>query len=134
MNRLTLALLLLAACSAQAAPAPDRFEPSDLARLADVTEPAFTPDGDFIAYTVTTANTTSDQPQSELWRVRYDGSERVQLTHTPDSNAWRPQWSRDGQSLAFLSDRKDAPAQSDAGKDDDTKTQVWAMPARGGEA
>ncbi len=136
MKRLALLPILFAASHALAAPAPapDRFLPSDLARLADVTEPAFAPDGESIAYTVTTANTKSDQPQSDLWRVRYDGSERVQLTHTPDSSAWRPQWSRDGQSLAFLSDRKDASAQADAAKDDDTKTQVWMMPARGGEA
>jgi dipeptidyl aminopeptidase/acylaminoacyl peptidase len=129
MNRFAMLSILLAACAVRAVAAAETFEPSDLTRLADLTEPAFTTDGQFIAYTVTTANTKTDLPQSDLWRVRYDGSERVQLTHTPDSNAWRPQWSRDGQSLAFLSDRKDASA-----KDDDAKTQVWMMPEHGGEA
>jgi len=124
-----LLLFVLAANTAHAALPPDRFDTSDLARLADVTEPAFSADGESIAYTVTTANTTTDQLQSDLWRVRFDGGERVQLTQTPDSSEWRPQWSRDGQSLAFLSDRK-----VDGAKDEDAKTQVWTMSSRGGDA
>jgi len=135
VNRLALLLILVAANQAHAALPPDRFDTSDLARLADVTEPVFTMDGEFIAYTVTTANTKTDQQQSDLWRVRFDGNEREQLTHTPESSEWRPQWTRDGQSLAFLSDRKDASDRPDAAaKDEDAKTQVWIMPVRGGES
>ncbi|HTA65456.1 MAG TPA: S9 family peptidase [Xanthomonadaceae bacterium] len=139
MRRLALLLVLLACCCAHAALPPDRFDTSDLTRLADVTEPTFTTDGQYIAYTVTTANTATDQPQSDLWRVRYDGSERTQLTSTPDSSEWRPQWSADGRSLAFLSDRK-SQASDDASKadadasSDDAATQVWMMAAHGGEA
>ena len=139
MKQIALLLILLAAIAAATAAPSDRFDASDLARLADVTEPTFSADGQTIAYTVTTSNTTTDEPQSDLWRVRYDGSERVQLTHTPDSNAWRPQWSRDGQSLLFLSDRKAGSAKDDAASskgdaDEDATTQVWAIPSRGGEA
>ena len=79
---------------------------------------------------MSTANLERDEPQSDLWRVRYDGSDRVQLTHTPDSSEWHPQWSADGKWIAFLADRK---LDGEAG-DDDTKTQVWVMPADGGEA
>ncbi len=128
----TLALCLLAwLASAPFAHADDtRFAAADINRLADVGEPALSRDGQFIVYTVTTANPDRDQPQSDLWRVRYDGSARIQLTRTPDSNESRPQWSADGKFIAFLSDRK---VDGDA-TDDDTKTQVWMMPADGGEA
>ncbi|MGH8060646.1 MAG: prolyl oligopeptidase family serine peptidase [Pseudoxanthomonas sp.] len=136
MKTLRLLALLLAtlslaafACCAQATLPDPRFLPSDLARLADLTEPEFAPDGDSLVYTVTTANLQEDKAQSDLWRVRFDGSQRTQLTRTPDSNEWRAQWSADGKSLAFLSDRKQV------GEDEeDATTQVWTMPAAGGKA
>lgn len=129
MKRLACLLLALLACDANAATPEDRFQPSDLARLADLTEPEFAPDGDSLVYTVTTANLQEDKAQSDLWRVHFDGSQRTQLTRTPHSNEWRAQWSVDGKSLAFLSDRKQA------GEDkDDATTQVWTMPAASGKA
>ena len=118
-------LALLTGLGANAADLPaDRFGPADLARLAEVGEPAFTPDGNAIVYTVTVTNTAEDKKQSDLWRVRYDGTERTQLTDTPVHDEWSPAWSPDGRWLAFLSDRGG----------DDAVTQVWAMPAGGGEA
>lgn len=118
-------------CCPGAAQADDtRFNAADINRIADVSEPALSRDGQSIVYTVSTANLERDEPQSDLWRVRYDGTGRVQLTHTPDSSESRPQWSADGKLIAFLADRK---LDGEAG-DDDTKTQVWVMPADGGEA
>jgi dipeptidyl aminopeptidase/acylaminoacyl peptidase len=124
---LTVVVLVLA-CPAHAAdaptPAPSRFTPQDLAHLVDLTEPAFSPDGRAIVYTATSANRADDKSQSDLWRVDFDGSHRVRLTNTPKFAESRPQWSPDGKSIAFLSDR--------GGEDADT--QVWLMPANGGEA
>src|SRR5512139_1519239 len=118
-------LALLTGLGANAADLPaERFGPADLARLAEVGEPAFTPDGNAIVYTVTVTNAAEDKKQSDLWRVRYDGTERMQLTDTPLHDEWSPAWSPDGRWLAFLSDRGG----------DDAVTQVWAMPAGGGEA
>ncbi len=102
----------------------DRFGPADLARLATVGEPAFAPDGESIVYTVTVTNSTEDKQQSDLWRVGYDGRDRMQVTSTPKHDESAPAWSPDGRWLAFLSDRGD----------EDAQTQVWAMPAGGGEA
>ena len=117
--------------SSGAAQADDtRFSVADIHRIADISEPALSRDGASIVYSVSTANLERDEPQSDLWRVRYDGTGRVQLTHTPDSNEGRPQWSADGRFIAFLSDRK---VDGEAG-DDDSKTQVWVMPSDGGEA
>jgi dipeptidyl aminopeptidase/acylaminoacyl peptidase len=124
---LFLPLMLIAPCAATfatATPLPG-ITPADLARIAEVAEPAFSPDGEWVAYTVGTANLAADKSQTDLWRVRYDDArERVQLTRTPESDEWRPQWSPDGRSLAFLSDRGG----------DDATTQVWLMPASGGDA
>ena len=120
-------LLLLAPCAATFAATPPLpgFTPADLARLVDVTEPAFSPDGEWVAYTVTSANLDTDQPQSDLWRVRYaDARVSMQLTRTPETDEWQPQWSPDGRSLAFLSDRGG----------EEATTQVWLMAANGGEA
>jgi len=133
MKRILWPSLLLVAlyCNSGAAQADDtRFNAADINRVADIGEPVLSPDGNAIVYTVSTANLERDEPQSDLWRVRYDGSGRVQLTHTPDSSESHPQWSGDGKFIAFLADRKlDGEA-----SDDDTKTQVWVMPADGGEA
>lgn len=129
--RLTLLLpLLLAAASASARADEARFGVADLDRLADVSQPAMSRDGRYVVYTVTTANLERDQPQSDLWRVRYDGGAPVQLTHTPDADESQPQWSADGKWLAFLSDRKVGGAQDG----EEAKPQVWLMPADGGEA
>jgi len=114
--------LLAAPGTAQSA--NDRFGPDDLARLATVSEPALSPDGRLLAYTVETINSAADKQQSDLWRVAWDGGQPQVLTHTPDSSEWQPQWILDGRWLAFLADRGG----------DDANTQVWMMPADGGEA
>lgn len=123
-------VLLCLLLNAPALAADDGFQASDLARLADVTEPDLSADGNTVVYTVTTANLEEDASQSDLWRVDHDGSDRTQLTHTPDSSEWRPQWSADGRWIAFLSDRKLDPKD----EDEDATTQVWLMPATGGDA
>jgi dipeptidyl aminopeptidase/acylaminoacyl peptidase len=114
----------LLASSAQAAEPPSRFGVDDLARLVDLTEPALSPDGKIVVYTASSANLTEDASQSDLWRVDYASGKRTRLTNTPKHDESRPQWSPDGKSIAFLSDRGG----------EEATTQVWSMPANGGEA
>jgi dipeptidyl aminopeptidase/acylaminoacyl peptidase len=104
--------------------ADDLFGPADLKRIADVAEPALSPDGEYVVYTVATTNVAEDERFSDLWRVRFDGSGRTQLTQTTDVSESHPQWSPDGRSIAFLAARGG----------DDATTQVWLLPAAGGEA
>ena len=108
--------------TALAAGAP--FTVDDLVRLAAVAEPDFSPDGEFLVYSMEAANLEIDEPVSDIWRVRWDGSDRRALTSTPNDSEWRPSYSPDGRSIAFLSDRGG----------EDVLMQVWLMPAAGGEA
>ncbi|MFL6789258.1 MAG: S9 family peptidase [Sphingomicrobium sp.] len=123
IDRVILAGLLATSPAAAASPG-NLFGPEDLARLAAVAEPALSPDGRWLAYSVKTTNAAADKQQSDLWRVNWDGNERTALTHTSDDSEWLPQWSADGRWLAFLADRGG----------EDAKAQVWLMPADGGEA
>jgi dipeptidyl aminopeptidase/acylaminoacyl peptidase len=100
------------------------FQVADLDLLVDLATPVFAPDGQRLAYSISTADVDRDEAQSDLWTVSWDGSERRALTSTPDSSEWQPAYSPDGKWLAFLSDRGEA----DAG------VQVWIMPAQGGAA
>ncbi len=53
----------------------------------------FSKDGQWVAYTA--------YPEGTLWRMRSDGSERVQLTSSP-LVAYMPRWSPDGAQIAFM--------------------------------
>jgi len=101
-----------------------RFTVDDLVRLATVSGPDFSPDGEHLVYSVETANFETDSPVSDLWRVRWDGSGRRALTNTPEASEWSPAHSPDGRFIAFLSDRGG----------EDAVAQVWLLPAAGGEA
>lgn len=99
----------------------------DLAKLHRVGEPQVSPDGLWIAYTVTTVNVAEDKSSSQLWMVSWDGKQDIQLTFGKE-DAGSPQWSPDGRWLAFTSSRQgDLP---DAVKG----SQVWLLDRRGGEA
>ena len=94
----------------------------DLAALREVSEPEISPDGAWVAYVVRTTEVDDDRMSSDIWMVRWDGAETVQLTHTGESER-QPRWSPDGRYLAFLTARGEG-----------AKTQVWLMARAGGEA
>lgn len=97
-------------------------ELADLARLRGVSDPQLSPDGQWVAYTVTAVDTARDKTDSDIWMASWDGTQNIRLTFSKENES-SPRWSPDGRYLAFLSGR-------DAGKG----AQVWLLDRRGGEA
>ena len=64
---------------------------------------AWSPDGDWIVYRDSTRGMNDDD---EIFVARADGSERRNLTEDP-ANDWGPDWSPDGSTIVFNSDRDD---------------------------
>jgi Tol biopolymer transport system component len=121
--RWSVAGLALATFPCFTALAATPFVLDDYYLLAAVSEPAFSPGGDRIVYTVSRNDRKSDQSTSDLWSVPWSGGNPVQLTRTPKSSESQPRYARDGKSLFFL---------SDAGEDE--VTQLWRASAKGSGA
>jgi len=64
--------------------------------------------------------------------VDWDGSTRIQLTHTEDSSESHPRFSPDGKYLAFIAARTDG--KSEESDDPKAESQVWLLNRAGGEA
>ena len=94
----------------------------DLYNVRDVRDPQRSPDGRWVAYTVTRAIRETDKNDTDIWITSWDGREQVQLTSTADAEN-RPRWSPDGTYISFTSSRQGASA-----------AQVWLLNRGGGEA
>jgi len=123
VQRRCVAGLVLATLPLVGAHAATPFELDDFYLLASVSEPAFSPSGDRVAYTVSRNDKKNDKGTSDLWSVPWSGGKSVQLTRTPKTSEWQPRFASDGKSLFFLSDA-----------DKDETTQLWRMSANGGSA
>jgi len=103
---LTLAVLVLllpgARVSAQSS--GRAFTPEDWYALTRISDPAMSPDGKSVAFTVTTADEGRNSLHSEVWMVPTDGGEPVRLT-SPGTESSRPRWSDDGTQIYFTSRR-----------------------------
>ena len=118
--QLVLAILLVSTSAAAQTKRPLKAE--DIYNLREVRDPQRSPDGKWVAYTVTTAVKETDKNNTDVWMVSWDGAQQVQITSTPDGES-SPRWSPDGKYLSFVAARMGA------------KTgQVWLLNRSGGEA
>jgi dipeptidyl aminopeptidase/acylaminoacyl peptidase len=95
---------------------------SDLYHLKDVRDPQISPDGGWVAYTVSSVDSAKDKSDNDVWMTSWDGATTLRLTSSPESES-SPRWSPDGRYLAFLSGRQEGKG-----------AQVWLLDRRGGEA
>src|SRR5205809_5712423 len=72
----------------------------DLYRIKNVGGVDLSPDGKWVAYTVTTTDSAKDRTDTDIWMTAWDGSQTIQVTSTPDGES-SPKWSPDGRYLAF---------------------------------
>ncbi len=127
MRLLALGLMGLTVCASQAAAQAKRpISLDDHSRVVTVADPQRSPDGQWVAYTVTTINAETDKRNTDVWMVKWDGSDQLQLTSSPDAES-SPRWSPDGRYLAFIASR---------GTEEERKRggQIWLLNRAGGEA
>lgn len=123
---LALAACLLSVPLAHAQTAKRPLSLDDHSRIVAVGDPQRSPDGQWVAYTVTTIDAEKDRRNTDIWMVKWDGSEQLQLTSSADNES-SPRWSPDNKYLAFVASR---------GTEDEKKRggQIWLLNRAGGEA
>ena len=101
---------------------PDKrtIQPEDLFNLRFLNGGKLSPDASQVVYTVSQINAEQDKEYSTIFLLDLGSGSTKQLTNgkARDGN---PQWSADGKSIAFVSDR-------------DGKQQLYLLPVDGGEA
>ncbi|HEX4378956.1 MAG TPA: hypothetical protein VH022_02900, partial [Candidatus Acidoferrum sp.] len=93
----------------------------DLFAIHPVEGARISPEGKWVAYTVTTTSLAKDEDEQRIWMAPFAGGDAIALTAEGVSSG-HPEWSPDGKYLAFLSARKGE------------TTQVWLLNRLGGEA
>jgi len=93
----------------------------DFFKIKRVGNPRLSPDGKWVAYTVSTTNLKKNESKTRIWKIPVEGGEAIPMTAEASSSS-RPEWSPDGKYFSFLSARNNE------------KTQVWALNSLGGEA
>ena len=119
-SSLCAAILAAGLCSAQAQPAAKHaITFDDLIRMHRVGEAQISPDGKWVAYTLSTPDMNANRNASDIWMVPAAGGEPQQLTQSGKDSS--PVWSPDSRTIAFLSSRSG-------------ESQIYLLSLNGGEA
>ena len=93
----------------------------ELISLKRAASPAISPDGRIVAYTVRETNWDDNSYHTEIWLADAASGATRPLTNHPKKSSTSPEWSPDGSTIAFATDRDD-------------KRQIYVIDPRGGEA
>jgi dipeptidyl aminopeptidase/acylaminoacyl peptidase len=108
--------LLLASCALFAQ--RQTFDVQMMLGLSRVSEPALSPSGKQVAFTVQTVDLANNTKPKQIYVVPISGGSPVQLTREGGDNE-RPRWSADSELIYFISDRGGS-------------SQIWVMDNAGG--
>ncbi|WP_276388408.1 S9 family peptidase [Eudoraea chungangensis] len=116
---LSIVFIGLAKTNAQNTKKPINIE--HLMQIKNVNNPVISPDGKWVAYTLSQYNIEEDKSETRIWMIPTSGGEAIPMTGKGYS-ASSPKWSYDNKFLSFLASKKGE------------KTQVWVLNRQGGEA
>jgi len=108
----------------------------DLYNIKFLSRPRISPDGQRVAFVVTTIDERKQEYRSSIWVAPTGGGEAKRFTGGTAS-AHSPCWSPDGRWLAFVTDREGEEkltSKEDQKKQGKGKPQIWLIPGDGGEA
>ena len=109
--------LFLLLCTAPAFAQKRPFDIETLLRIQRIGDPALSPDGKQVAFTVATPDLSTNSLPKQIYLVSVTGGTPRQLTREGTDNE-RPRWSPDSREIYFISTRGGS-------------SQVWVMDADG---
>lgn len=106
---------------------PHPFSVNDLVAMERISEPAVSPDGQWVVFTRRTTDFEANKGRYDLWLIGVDGKELRQLTKDPASDA-NPCWSNDGKFIYFISSRSGTTQVWKLSLEEGNPTQVTKLP------
>jgi dipeptidyl aminopeptidase/acylaminoacyl peptidase len=99
-----------------------KLTPKSIYEISNLGSPLVSPEGDWVLYTVSKADSVKDKNVAQLYMIHKDGKETVSLT-AETKGVSNYQWSPDGKYISYLA----------AGKNEKEESQLFVLDRRGGE-
>ena len=96
------------------------FTFDEMMKVKRVADPQLSPDGKWVAFTLTTYDVANNSRNSDIWLVSSEGGEPRQMTRSPKADE-RARWAPDSKRFAFVSTRSGT-------------SQIWILGTDAGEA